>query len=147
MLVPFIVVDLGQDNRHFLLNVKISGVPTYLIIDTGSTQTVIDNEFLQYLENTNPKEYPVFGFTASSVKVKFVNCPSLELQGGLCYRNITFGITDLSDLREMYKNETGYDVAGLLGSEFLVKNCGAMNFKRKTLTVRQQRVKRLLKNK
>lgn len=145
MLVPIIALDIGQGNWHYLLEVKISGVQTYLIIDTGSTQTVIDNEFMQHLDVANSKEYPVYGFSASSVKVVFVNCPTLELPGGLCYKDITFGTTDLSDMRKMYKEGTGYDVAGLLGSEFLNKYCGSMNFRRKTLSVRLQRVKKAVK--
>lgn len=135
MLVPLVVVELEQDSYHLLVRAKINGNEAYLIVDTGASSSVIDCELAQQANACQLGETVAYSFTSDNVNVKVINIPNMELDGGAHFNNVMFAIADLSKLRELYAQVSGYSIAGLLGSNFLLTRCSSINLKKKTLSV------------
>lgn len=146
MLVPLTVVELEPNSYHFLVKARLNGNEVFLIVDTGASSSVIDAEFAQQIECNEESETTVYSFTTDNMNVKIINNTVLDFDNGSCFKRIAFAVIDLSKLRELYSKVSGYNIAGLLGSNFLLKHCNAINLKKRTLSLNARSINPEKKN-
>lgn len=140
MLIPLVVVELGTPNNyHLLVQVKINGEEVYLILDTGASHSVIDADFAHMGEVGELSDVAVYGFTTDMVEVQSTCRLDIEMQGGAQFSRVLFIVANMVKFREMYKKITGYNIVGLLGADFLLDRCTAINFKKRTLSITKRR--------
>ena len=114
------------------------------IVDTGSESTIFDPGFVaankeEFNIKTTKDKINFVGIEKDSEHV-IITAEGKLLLGGEDRVFVTLPILavlmDLSHIREHFKNEYGTDIkiAALIGSDFLTKIKGKINFKEKTMS-------------
>ena len=120
--VLFYSLSYGLDKTKLpIIPVEVEGKYLCFIIDTGSTCSLIDNNVVEYFENiiTPVGEYNVSGIDGTKHKVDVVTLPfSFE---GQSYRP-NFCVKPLLEAFKDIETESGIQVYGLLGTDFLMEN-------------------------
>lgn len=111
-----------------IIPVEIEGKYLCFIIDTGSTCSLIDSNVVEYFKNiiTPVGEYNVSGIDGTKHKVDVVTLPfSFEGQSyspKFCVKPL------LLDAFKGIEAESGIQIHGLLGTDFLMKNKWIIDF-------------------
>lgn len=102
-----------------VIDFKNNGNILHFIVDTGSLYSVINEGILPFIiHKPIDKTSTGFGIEGNVVDVSFTD---IELENkGIIYKD-SFEIMDLTTAFKNIKEEYGFDVAGLIGSEFLDK--------------------------
>ncbi len=105
--VPIELVRLKENSFHIIVKTEIDGVRGDMIIDTGASITVIDQ---------------------NKVAEKTPEIQTNRIQSGIQLAGI-----DLQYVNEMYDEHLKRNVLGLLGCDFCVKHQARIDFKNKRL--------------
>jgi hypothetical protein len=110
-----------------IIPVEVEGKHLCFIIDTGSTCSLIDSNVIEYFKDiaTPVGDYNISGIDGTKHKVDVVTLPfSFE---GQSY-NPNFCVKPLLEAFKDIETESGIQVHGLLGTDFLVKNKWILDF-------------------
>ena len=110
-----------------IIPVEVEGKHLCFIIDTGSTCSLIDSNVIEYFKDiASPVwDYNISGIDGTKHKVDVVTLPfSFE---GQSY-NPNFCVKPLLEAFKDIETESGIQVHGLLGTDFLVKNKWILDF-------------------
>jgi hypothetical protein len=135
--IPLQIIGLEQDNYHILIEGNFfDEKPTYWIIDTGASKTVLDSNLDLYyrnVESDNEEDYQSAG----------INQGMMDTSVGIMYF-IRFGefkiinqkvaLIDLNHVNEIYSKYTPYRIAGLLGGDILMQYSCVIDYSRKVIT-------------
>lgn len=113
--LPIIVVEI--ENKHLCF-----------ILDTGSTCCLIDSNVVEYFKDiiTPVGNYCISGIDGTRYKVDVIILPfNFE---GYTYKT-KFCVQPLSDAFKGIEEESGIQVHGLLGTDFLIDNKWMIDFK------------------
>lgn len=135
MQIPLLVVNLEDNGYHLLVKARIDGVDTNLILDTGASNSLIDSKLAKRIGAVSVNQTMAYGFSSQNVEVQVVEIGQLEFEGGISYSHTTFAVADLSKFSQLYNQVCGYQVDGMLGSNFLIKHCSAINLKNRVMTL------------
>lgn len=113
--LPIIIVDIKGEHLCFIL-------------DTGSTCSLIDSTVVEYFKDiVEPVgDYYISGIEGTKHKVDMVTLP-FNFEGQL-YKP-KFCVKPLLDAFSGIEKESGIQVHGLLGTDFLLENQWIINFK------------------
>lgn len=132
--VLFCSLSYGLDKTKLpIIPVEVENKYLCFIIDTGSTCSLIGNNVVEYFENiiTLVGEYNVSGIEGTKHKVDVVTLPfSFE---GQSYRQ-NFCVKPLLEAFKDIETESGIQVYGLLGTDFLMKNKWIIDFDKLVIT-------------
>ncbi len=137
-IIPIDIVTLGEENSyHLFVSAIINGKKYDMLIDTGASQTVFDATLIP--ESTNDKiriqEIQSAGIQAGELKSSIGNIEKFKL-GDLKRRNWTVVLIDLQHVNALYKRFSSKHVAGLIGSDFLLRHKAIIDYKKKELVLR-----------
>lgn len=139
MLVPLILVELGPQSYHLLIEVRMYGVETSFVLDSGASRSLIDSTLLP--ASTVPidlvEPLVAYGVDAGNVPVRLVYGVELSLGNGLWIRRMDFITADLSAMRELYAEASGREIFGVLGCDFLLSCCTSINLINRTINLRR----------
>ena len=118
--LPIILVDIKGKNLCFIL-------------DTGSTCSLIDSTVVEYFKDiVEPVgDYCISGIEGTKHKVDMVTL-SFNFEGQI-YKP-KFCVKPLLDAFKSIENESGIQVQGLLGTDFLLENKWILNFNKLRVT-------------
>lgn len=131
------LLNIEGDGYHLQAKVKINGKSALVIVDTGASRTVFDQtEIARYLkkESVGENNRLSTGLGTSSMQSQFVVLGSFSL-GKVKIENYDAVILDLSHVNTTYSAIGLKSVAGVLGSDILVRMNAVIDFKKKTLTL------------
>jgi len=121
---------------HLFVKLKIRGKSMQMIIDTGASKTVFDSNLLEkYIEPMASEQVIQSSGVNAEIDIKLGRVRKLKI-GSLKLKNYICGLTDLSHVNSFYKQITGRTIAGLLGSDFLLKYNAIIDYKKKKLILR-----------
>ncbi|HOZ15098.1 MAG TPA: retropepsin-like aspartic protease [Tenuifilaceae bacterium] len=135
--IPFELVELEPESYHILVDATINGEPVKLIVDSGASRSVFDKIYDSGQRIEGISETVAVGFMSDNVNIELASIPSLIVVG-VKFKDFPIALADLSSLRELYKSITGFNVAGLLGCDFLVQNVSTINFRSKKIFILEQ---------
>ena len=140
-ILPIEIVAIGDDNSyHLFVGGFINDCQCELLIDTGASHTIFDSALIPEIpaDETPLKEIQSAGISEGDLNCKLGRIKKFKL-GELWRENWTVVIIDLSHVNNMYKRFTDKHVAGLIGSDFLLKHAAIIDYKRRELVLRNIR--------
>ena len=140
-ILPVDIVTLGEDNSyHLFVSGSINGKEYDLLIDTGASHTIFDASLIPEVpvSKTEGKEIQSAGIHAGELKSSIGHIKKFKL-GDLKRKDWTVVLIDLTHVNDLYKKFTDKRVAGLIGSDFLLKHKAVIDYKRRELVLRDIR--------
>lgn len=138
-VIPIDIVTLGEDNSyHLFVSGSINDEEYDLLIDTGASHTIFDTSLIPPADGKIEKEIQSAGIQAGELKSSIGYIRKFRI-GQLKRKNWTVVLIDLSHVNDLYKKFSSKHVAGLIGSDFLLKYNAIIDYKRKELVLRNIR--------
>jgi hypothetical protein len=135
--LPIEVIKLEDTSYHLMIKAEFTlGVQGNLIIDTGASKTVFDQQFVEPfitgLQDVDDKNSS--GINAMITHAKAGVIPEIKF-GTLEIKDYECLLLDLSHVNELYKKYTNKQIAGLMGSDFLVQYEAVIDYGQKKITL------------
>ena len=137
-VLPIDIVTLGEDNSyHLFVSGAINGRKYDLLIDTGASHTIFDAALIPEApaDEKAHQEIQSAGIHAGELKSSIGLIKKFKL-GDLKRANWTVVLIDLTHVNDLYKKFTDKRVAGLIGSDFLLKHKAIIDYKKMELVLR-----------
>ena len=124
--IPIEIVELEDNSFHIIVSLQIGSIEGDFIIDTGASVTVIDKLTpFSYEPLDDVSEINSGGVCGEINEVQLVNIT-----------NIHAAVIDLQYVNSLYDKHLQRRVAGLLGSDFLVRHEAVIDYGNKELTLK-----------
>lgn len=138
--IPFTFIKIEDRGFHLLINVLINNKNANLLIDTGASKTVFDlNRIQPFLNNSDLTDNEMLStglgtntLTSKSTKLESFKIGEFEINNYPCI------IIDMNHINETYQSIGLEPFDGVLGSDILYKFKAAIDFKTKTLKLREK---------
>ena len=131
--VPIELVRLKENSFHIIVKTEIDGVRGDMIIDTGASITVIDqNKVAEKTPEIQTNRIQSGSVTGQIQEVRIFKPAYLKIRN-LKFKNKQLAGIDLQYVNEMYDEHLKRNVLGLLGCDFCVKHQARIDFKNKRL--------------
>ena len=137
-ILPIDIVSLGEDNSfHLFVNGTIDDRKYDLLIDTGASHTIFDATLVPELSagETTGQEIQSAGIQAGELKSSIGRIKKFKL-GELKRIDWKVVLIDLTHVNDLYRKFTDTRVAGLIGSDFLLKHKAIIDYKKRELVLR-----------
>jgi predicted aspartyl protease len=140
--IPIEFIQIEDDGAHLLISTTINGKDSLLLIDTGASRTVFDNERIRSFVNQTSfeqNEKLSTGLGTNSMPTSMVKLNSITL-GSLTILEFNAVLLDLNHVIETY-GKLGYSaIDGVLGNDILVDYGATIDYKKRTLTLELEKV-------
>lgn len=134
--VPIELVTLEDSSFHLIVNVEIDGIRGDMIIDTGASVTVIDQELfpekMSHPENT--AKIQSGSVNGQIEEVTMLQADYLKI-GGRKLKEIQLAGIDLTYVNNMYHQHLNRKIIGLLGCDFCVRYQATIDYSRQKFTL------------
>jgi len=140
-ILPIDIITLGEDNSyHLFVSGFINETKYDLLIDTGASHTIFDTSLIPEApaDKTAGFEIQSAGIHAGELKNSIGLIKKFKL-GDLKRTNWTVVLIDLTHVNDLYRKFTDKRVAGLIGSDFLLKHKAIIDYKKRELVLRNIR--------
>lgn len=124
--------------NHLLVPVLIDETKYWLVVDTAAGATTLDETLSKNIKFADAKmvcEAYAAGLGTAKQAVAPAIIPKLQLGEGE-FKNVIVFKTDLSSINSSFEKCGISSVLGILGSEFLIRNEGIIDYGAKTLTLK-----------
>ena len=138
--IPIEVVELEENSFHLLVECEInSSQKGEMVIDTGASKTVLDKNFVDDYQKAEQEESEVKsrGLGEGSIDTEMAKIDSFQISD-LFINNFSCALIDLSGINEMYRQYCDREICGLLGSDFLLKYNGIIDYSRRVLQLNKE---------
>ena len=131
--IPIEIVELEDNSFHIIVSLQIGSIEGDFIIDTGASVTVIDKLTpFSYEPLDDVSEINSGGVCG---EINEVNITALQIDNHTI-ENIHAAVIDLQYVNSLYDKHLQRRVAGLLGSDFLVRHEAVIDYGNKELTLK-----------
>lgn len=135
VILPIEIVKLEDNSFHPIIQVEINGIKGDIIIDTGASVTVVD----QNLFPASPEDENIIKMQSGSVTGQIENVRLFRVKqfkiGNRNLKGIPLAAIDLQYVNDMYHHHLNRKIIGLLGCDFCVKYKAIINYRTKELTL------------
>ena len=141
--LPINIVTLGEDDSyHLFVSGEIDDRECDLLIDTGASHTIFDATLIPEVPADERADHEIqsAGIHAGELKTGIGRIKKFKL-GDLKRVNWTVVLIDLTHVNDLYGKFTSKRVAGLIGSDFLLKHKAIIDYKKRELVLRNIRQK------
>ena len=143
-ILPIDIVTLGEDNSyHLFVTGSINGQKYDLLIDTGASHTIFDAQLIPEVPaaEIQGQEIQSAGIHAGELKSSIGRISKFKL-GDLKRVGWTVVLIDLTHVNDLYRKFTDKRVAGLIGSDFLLRHKAIIDYKKHELVLRNIKLKK-----
>ena len=142
-VIPIDIVTLGDDNSyHLFVSGTINESKYDLLIDTGASHTIFDAAIIPEMPaGETLHEIQSAGIQAGELKSSIGNIKKFKI-GELKRIDWTVVLIDLTHVNDLYRKFTDKRVAGLIGSDFLLKHNAVIDYKKRELVLRNIKKKK-----
>ena len=134
--IPLQIIELEDDNYHILIEGNFEDeTPSYWIIDTGASKTVLDSNLKQFyanVESDNEEDYQSAGINQGMLDTSVGKMYFLRF-GQFKITNQKVALIDLNHVNEIYEKYTSFKIAGLLGGDILMHYKCVIDYSRKII--------------
>ena len=137
-IVPIKIISVGGDGFHLLTKIYINGRVANMIIDTGASKTVFDqNRIEKYVADKDFDTHTTLsvGLGSNKIKSKLTILKTIKI-GDLKIKNYTTVLLDLSHVNQSYKELGIKEVDGILGSDLLEEYKAVIDFQKKIVKLK-----------
>jgi len=128
--IPLEILHIKEDGYHIFVKITINGHDARMLLDTGASRTVFDMETIKMLHagiEMEANEDKATGLGTNSVENYIAIVDSFAI-GGLTISDFQVGVLDLSHVNTSYSNIDMPSIAGVVGSDLLVKYNAVIDF-------------------
>jgi len=136
--ITFEFVAIEADGVHIILQAQINRKPCRLLIDTGASRTVFDqNRIATFVDNPELKEneQPSTGLGTNDMKSHIITLESLEI-GDLHLKNYMSVVIDMVHINQSFETFGLQSIDGVLGGDILSKYKAEIDYRKKELRLR-----------
>ena len=122
--IPIEKLEISGGGLHLLIQVRLKNMENIsLIIDTGASKTVLDNDIAQKCieKIRDPQITEISSGINSTINDNKIGDVNYLIIGDLIIENFEIGIMDLEHIRNIYLENFNKNISGLLGSDILNK--------------------------
>lgn len=132
--IPIDLIELEDSSFHIMVQARFGKIKGNLIIDTGASKTILDYTFGQAIADsiTKNEDKNSSGINAMITESHVATVPKIKI-GRLTIQNLTCVLLDLSHINALYQKYCNKEIAGLIGSDFLVAHQAIINYEKKYL--------------
>jgi Aspartyl protease len=135
-IIPIEIAKLEEDSFHLFIKAEFSNNRIgNLLIDTGASKTVLDKIFAEDLiieHIVKDEEITSSGINNAIDDIEFVKLEHMSFVD-MRIDDFSTAIMDLTHINTLYKEFGNRQIAGLIGSDFLVKYNALISYKAKHL--------------
>lgn len=137
-IIPIEIIELEEESFHLFIE-AVFGENKHgnLIIDTGASKTVFDKAFVEELiidHQVRKDKITSSGINNAIDDIEFVILESIRFNE-LIIKSFATAIMDLSHINAIYENIGNRYIAGLIGSDFLVRYNALISYKAKHMII------------
>lgn len=135
--IPLYIIPIQDDGYHVFLEAKVNDQKVIMLLDTGASRTVFDLETIKKIHTgieMEENEDRATGLGTNSVENFVAVIDSFEI-GELKIKSFETGVLDLSHVNQSYQKIDISPIAGVLGSEILMRFDAVINYKKKILNL------------
>lgn len=134
-VIPINVQCLDTNNFHITVNVKIGRRNEIIVVDTGASHSCLSPEVIQHLSSKEEIIVDkVLSISADVAQNTMIKLPSIKI-GDFQLRNYPFLIIDIAHINDMMESLGMKKIAGLLGSDILLKYNAIIDYQNRLLTL------------
>ncbi len=138
--IPLEILTIREEGYHIFLPIKIFGQEVRMLLDTGASRTVFDEGIIKGISSEldlEENEDKATGLGSNTVD-NFVAVIDLLEIGTLSVTDYQVGVLNLTHVNESYDNMGALPIAGVLGSDLLVKFKAVIDLEKEMLTLRDE---------
>lgn len=136
--IPFKLVSIEADGVHLILQAKINNKPCRLLIDTGASRTVFDqNRISLFVEKPEMQEnqHRSTGLGTNDMKSHIITLESLEI-GCLHLQNYTSVVIDMVHINQSFEAYGLQTIDGVIGGDILLNYKAEIDYRKQELRLR-----------
>lgn len=136
--IPFKLVSIEADGVHLILQAKINNKPCRLLIDTGASRTVFDqNRISLFVEKPEMQEnqHRSTGLGTNDMKSHIITLESLEI-GCLHLQNYTSVVIDMVHINQSFETYGLQTIDGVIGGDILLNYKAEIDYRKQELRLR-----------
>lgn len=133
--IPFELVSIEADGVHLILHAFINQKPCRLLIDTGASRTVFDqNRISLFVEDPEllENQHLSTGLGTNDMKSHIINMESLEI-GALHLQNYASIIIDMKHINQSFEAYGLQTIDGVIGGDILLDFNAEIDYRKKEL--------------
>lgn len=135
-VLPIEIVELEDNSYHLIVKVEIDGIQGDMIIDTGASVTVIDNQlFPEKKEAENGVSMQSGSVSGQIENVRLIQAQQVCI-GNKKFKKMQLAEIDLEYVNKMYHNHLKRKIIGLLGCDFLFRYKAVIDYGKKELSLK-----------
>jgi len=134
--IPLQIIELEQENYHIVIEGHFEDQsPSYWIIDTGASKTVLDINlaaFYEVVESNDQEDYQSAGINQGMLETTVGKMAALNF-GALQITGQKVALIDLNHVNDIYGKYTSRRIAGLLGGDILMEHKCMIDYDRQII--------------
>ena len=137
--IPLEILTIREEGFHIFLPIKIFGQEVRMLLDTGASRTVFDEAIIKGISSEldlEENEDKATGLGSNTVDNYVAVIDLLEI-GTLSVTDYQVGVLNLTHVNESYENIGAASIAGVLGSDLLVKFKAVIDLEKEMLTLKE----------
>ncbi len=138
--ISFKVCELEGGGAHILVKTIVNKCKSYLLIDTGASNSIFDINNQIFVDNEYDIEGDVnqaSGFNSEIQNIKLGNIENLSI-GYFRVKNLQTLFTSLEHVNSLYQKMKLPKILGIIGSDFLIKYNAIINFEEKYILLQKK---------
>jgi hypothetical protein len=131
------ICELEKKNYHVFVSLKIGGNTARLLVDTGASKTVFDNErVLQFVHEKKIKknDSKSVGLGVAEMETKVVKLKKITI-GKLSLNKLDVAVLPIGHVNQTYKQINLPPIDGVLGSDFFMKFKAVINYRKEEIVI------------
>ena len=134
--IPIEIICVENDGHHIIIEGKINKKDRFLMIDTGASRSVFN---MSHLNIKTKEDMSIYQNYTTAITMTPDEIPSTigiikELQlKDLKIHNYEVTLIDLKHINDLYQNNIGKTISGLIGNDLLIKYKAVIDYSNKVL--------------
>lgn len=141
-IIPLELTAIEEDGFHIMVEVHVNGIPARMLVDTGASRSVFDQERIGRFFDGNPQmeenEKKSTGLGTRDMISQGLYLDELSI-GELRIRKYPAVVLDMSHVNQSYKELGLPPIDGVLGSDILMKYGAVVNYGKGNMRINKRR--------
>jgi predicted aspartyl protease len=136
--LPLEILNIEEDGLHLITTIYINEIPAKVIIDTGATRSVFDQEKVKRFSPENPSvllEKFSTGLGTDNMPTSIIDLASIRI-GDLKISSFNAVVLDLSHVNLSYHKLGIGPIDGVIGNDILFTYKAVIDYSDMTLTLK-----------
>lgn len=127
--IPLEIVEIDANSYHIFLSAVINDVNRDILIDTGASRTVFNQEYMSATTNIEADEVVSSGLGPGKIDTT-VGLMKNFLIGDHEWHDVKAIFMDFSHINELYQQISNKQIAGLIGGDFLYSTKARIDYRK-----------------